>query len=101
MYGKHGGNGERELDGKRSLDPAFGFTNHAGNGYLHRYSRQPGHHQGRRGKRPNIDWTGLADLPVKNAPFYFAGSPPADATVTLALVVPISPVRSSRTPSRR
>jgi hypothetical protein len=32
---------------------------------------------------------------------FFGGPPPADATVTLALVVPISPVRSSRTPSRR
>jgi hypothetical protein len=64
VYGKHGGHGELKLDRKRSLDPAIGFTNHAGNGYLHRYPYQPGHHKSRRRKRPDIDRTGLADLPV-------------------------------------
>ena len=44
VYGKRGGSGELELDGKRPLYPSFGFTNHSGDGYLHRYPHQPGHH---------------------------------------------------------
>jgi hypothetical protein len=44
MYDKHGCGGELKLDGKRSLDSSFRFTNHPGNGYLHCYPHQPGHH---------------------------------------------------------
>ena len=68
VYGKRGGGGELKLDGKRSLYPAFGFSHHAGNGCLHRYPRQPSHHQSSRCKRPDIDRTSLTDLPIKALP---------------------------------
>ena len=46
MHGSHGGAGNLELDGKRSLGPSLGCPRHAGDRHLHGGDRKPGHHYG-------------------------------------------------------
>lgn len=93
MYGKRGGIGNLELDGKRSLSPSFILTDGAGDRYMHGLCPK-GHHCSHLRGWQDAYWTGFIDLQL-------SGALPSDCRCNQAIythnaIIPAKATRNGR-----